>query len=109
MLHQTEQGIGFDSDCIDLRLSGPGSGNIDHKKFPKAEEQRQFLEDKGKKFILAQPPHVLYEKLIEYEQVTNAGRTNPKFEFKNLTAENDVVWDDSAGPTLKLQIESKES
>lgn len=51
-------GIGFDSDCIDLRLSGPGMGSADLGRFPLAAEHRERLRDQGKKFVLSQPPHV---------------------------------------------------
>ncbi|KAK4008039.1 maltase-glucoamylase, intestinal [Daphnia magna] len=51
--------IGFDSDCIDLRLSGPGMGAVDQQSFPQAANDREWLRNSGKKFILAQPPHVL--------------------------------------------------
>lgn len=51
--------ISFDSDCIDLRLSGPGMGAVDLQNFPQAADDREWLRDSGKKFILAQPPHVL--------------------------------------------------
>ena len=54
-----DSGIPFDSDCIDLRLSGPGMGSADLERFPHAAEHRERLRDLGKKFILAQPPHVL--------------------------------------------------
>lgn len=50
--------IPFDSDCIDLRLSGPGANAIDDKKFPRVYDQREKLRDRKKKFILAQPPHL---------------------------------------------------
>ena len=53
--------IGFDSDCIDQRLSGPGAGTFDRDGFPQAEKHRDWLRDVGKKFVLAQPPHVLNE------------------------------------------------
>lgn len=55
--NMNSSGIGYDSDCIDLRLSGPGSGVIDSG-FPDAESQRSQLKDAAKKFVLAQPPHV---------------------------------------------------
>ena len=64
--------VGFDSDCIDLRLSGPGSGDIDHDSFPDAENQRQFLKTSDKKFVLTQPPHVRYVPNDEYKQVIKA-------------------------------------
>lgn len=53
-----DNGVGFDSDCIDLRLSGPGTGIADLDRFPRALDQREWLRDLGKKFVLAQPPHV---------------------------------------------------
>ena len=54
-----DAGIGFDSDCIDHRLSGPGLGLADLARFPQALDHREWLRDLGKKFILAQPPHVM--------------------------------------------------
>lgn len=53
-----QSNISFDSDCIDLRLSGPGSGAIDYTTFPRAKEQIDKLRKADKKFLLAQPPHV---------------------------------------------------
>lgn len=51
-------GIPFDSDCIDPRLSGPGAGTVDSAKFPQALAQREALRDRKKKFIMTQPPHM---------------------------------------------------
>lgn len=56
-----DAGIPFDSDCIDLRLSGPAAGLADLERFPKALEDREWLRDSGKKFLLAQPPHSLLD------------------------------------------------
>ena len=61
--------IGFDSDCIDLRLSGPGSGAIDYQQFPMASRDRQLLKGKGKKFLLTQPPHVPDASGHDYKEV----------------------------------------
>jgi len=64
--------IGFDSDCIDRRLSGPGAGRIDTERFPKAQDNRQALVNLYKKFILAQPPHVLeQESFPQLEWIQN--------------------------------------
>jgi len=74
--HQTKSpAVGFDSDCIDLRLSGPGSGEIDSVTFREAEKQRQLLKDNKKKFVLAQPPHVRHDPSIVYKQVINIKQT----------------------------------
>lgn len=51
--------IPYDSDCIDLRLSGPGAGGVDTAKFPQALDQREALRDANKKFVMAQPPHMV--------------------------------------------------
>lgn len=72
--------IGFDSDCIDRRLSGPGAGRIDTDRFQNAQDNRQALLNLNKKFILAQPPHVLEQD------------TFPKLEWiqNNASDDNEV-------------------
>lgn len=73
-----DAGIGFDSDCIDSRLSGPGSGTADLERFPQALDYREWLRGLGKKFVLSQPPHVLD---------TNQYPDNPSWILHNATSE----------------------
>lgn len=69
--------VGFDSDCIDLRLSGAGSGSIDKEQFDQVEQQVQMLRESQKKFVLAQPPHVRTDDLYASSYVfINSSRTN---------------------------------
>ena len=56
--------IGFDSDCIDRRLSGPGAGQIDKDRFSQVESDRQKLVNLYKKFVLVQPPHMTDREII---------------------------------------------
>ena len=78
--------VSFDSDCIDLRLSGAGSGSIDKDKFDQVEQQVQMLRDGQKKFVLAQPPHVRTDDpyassyvFIKPNETTNASLVGSRF------------------------------
>lgn len=68
--------VAFDSDCIDLRLPGPFSGVADVGLFPEAASQRRQLAAAGKKFVLAQPPHV---------QITDDGNNSTSTLIRNAT------------------------
>lgn len=63
----TASEIGFDSDCIDRRLSGPGAGQIDRVLFPQVDDDRQKLINLNKKFVLVQPPHMAEPELLPGE------------------------------------------
>lgn len=88
----TDSRIGFDSDCIDQRLSGPGAGSIDLVRFPDALEHRDWLRDLGKKFVLAQPPHVLHIEQFPDNQWILRNRTSSSEDYQPGNRSGSVVY-----------------
>ena len=74
--------MGFDSDCIDMRLSGPGSGTVNTNDFTLAEEHVALLRKQNKKFLLAQPPHIT--EMDDYPRIITAPGGNIPLEGKRL-------------------------
>lgn len=106
-------GIGFDSDCIDGRLSGPGMGAIDTTNFPSAEDDRRSLRDNGIKFLLSQPPHSIEQnvngggagsdfQMVQCSQDTNDLLSGKRFNTSVFYPSYAAIDSDSGGPVLQL-------
>ena len=108
MEQMIKYGIGFDSDCIDGRLSGPGMGAIDTTKFPTADDDRRSLRVNDIKFLLSQPPHSIEQnvnggdfQLVQCSQDTNDFLSGKRFNTSVFYPSYAAI-DSEGGPVLQL-------